>query len=186
MGLTYFKRYRMEIDLADWALPRLAMPAGYRLLPWNESLLDTHADVKYRSFQGEIDANVFPCLGEQDGCRRLMQEIVHRKHFIPQATWLAVFTGIDGLAFEACGTVQGVRDRNGLGSIQNLGIVPEHRNLGLGSVLLARALTGFRQAGLSRAYLEVTAENTEAIRLYRRRGLTPVKTVFKAAEVAYS
>jgi len=186
MGLTYFKRYRMEIDLFGRDFSRPAVPAGYRLLPWKESLLEAHAEVKYLSFRDEIDANVFPCFNELDGCRRLMSEIAHKEGFLPEATWLAVWTGSNGPRQEPCGTVQGIRDRSGLGSLQNLGITPPHRSRRLGTSLLFRALEGFRGVGLTRVYLEVTADNEGAIRLYRRLGFTVVKTVFKAAEVAYS
>jgi len=55
--------------------PAPPLPAGYRFVPWNEALLDVHARTKFRSFRDEIDAAVFPCLGDLDGCRRLMREI---------------------------------------------------------------------------------------------------------------
>jgi ribosomal protein S18 acetylase RimI-like enzyme len=185
MELTYFKRYRMEIDLAGRDLSA-QIPDRYRFVPWDESLLDAFAEAKYRSFRGEIDANVFPCLGELGGCRRLMAEIARKPGFLPEATWLAAFVPGDGQKGEYCGTIQGILDHTGMGAIQNLGITPEHRYCGLGTSLLYRALQGFRQAGIHRVHLEVTAQNDGAIRLYRRLGFTTVKTVFKAAEVAYS
>ena len=58
--------------------------------------------------------------------------------------------------------MQGIRDVGGLGAIQNLGIAPEHRNGGLGTILLFHALQGFRRAGIGRVYLEVTAQNEGA------------------------
>jgi hypothetical protein len=67
-----------------------------------------------------------------------------------------------------------------------LGIVAGHRDRGLGTSLLYRALRGFNQPGIDRVFLEVTAENDGAIRLYQRHGFVVVKTVFKAAEVAYN
>ena len=73
-----------------------------------------------------------------------------------------------------------------MGSLQNLGIAPAHRNRRVGTRLLFRALEGFLEAGLARVHLEVTAQNEGAIRLYRRLGFRTVKTVFKVAEVAYS
>jgi len=185
MDLTYFKRYRMEIDLSGRDLS-VAVPAGYVFLPWDESMLEEFSLAKYRSFRGEIDSNVFPCLGELAGCRRLMGEISRKQGFLPEATWLAVYAPGGQEQPEYCGTVQGIRDRAGLGAIQNLGIAPAHRDCGLGTSLLFRALEGFRQAGLSRVYLEVTAQNDGAIRLYHRLGFTMVRTVFKAAEAAYS
>jgi ribosomal protein S18 acetylase RimI-like enzyme len=47
-----------------------------------------------------------------------------------------------------------------------------------------RALRGFRQVGLTRAFLEVTADNVAAIRLYEQLGFAVVRTVFKATELA--
>ena len=49
--------------------------------------MEAHADVKYLSFRTEIDANVFPCLGDCDGCLRLMHEIRQKPGFLPEATW---------------------------------------------------------------------------------------------------
>ncbi len=186
MNLTYFKRYRMEMDLAGRDLSDSEPPQGYEFLAWDPSLLDAFAKAKYLSFRDEIDANVFPCLGEFSGCRRLMRQIVRKPGFLPGATWLAVYTPPGNSRPEYCGTIQGIRNRQALGAIQNLGIAPGHRDGGLGSRLLYRSLEGFRKAGMQRVFLEVTANNEGAIRLYQRAGFSLVKTVFKAAEVAYS
>jgi ribosomal protein S18 acetylase RimI-like enzyme len=186
MGLTYFKRFRMEIELTDRDLSWPPEPRGYRYLPWCRDLLGAHAEAKFQSFRDEIDANVFPCLGELAGCRRLMNDIAGKQGFVPGATWLVVRCGPDDGTFEECGTIQGVRDRAGMGAIQNVGIAREHRNRGLGTGLILRSLDGFRRAGIERVHLQVTAENVDAIRLYRRMGFKTVKTVYKAAEVACS
>ena len=184
MSLTYFKRYRMEIPLDD--APKLAeMPLRYRLTGWHPRLIEAHAEAKYQSFCFELDANVFPCLGDREGCRRLMRDITRRDNFLAGATWLLEHDA-NGESHEGCGTVQGVVDRSGLGAIQNLGVTPAHRGLGLGTHLLIRALAGFRSHGLERAYLEVTAQNLGALRLYERMGFRRVKTVYKAVEVAYA
>jgi ribosomal protein S18 acetylase RimI-like enzyme len=185
MDLTYFKRYRMEITVAGCDFAPCSVPAGYRFVPWHPSLLDAFGDAKYLSFRGEIDSNVFPCLGEQAGCRRLMAEIVRKPGFLPGATWLLQYAPGDGRPAEYCGTIQGIRDMEGLGAIQNVGVTPEHRNCGLGAALVRHSLQGFKYAGLQRVYLEVTAENSGAIRLYRRLGFVTVKTVYKAVEAAY-
>ena len=73
-------------------------------------------------------------------------------------------------------------------SERELGHAPEqvHRGKGLGTALLRRALTGFCEVGLERAMLEVTAQNSGAVRLYQRLGFRRVKTVYKAAEVVYA
>jgi ribosomal protein S18 acetylase RimI-like enzyme len=181
----YFKRYRMEIVLAGRDLVPPRAPDGYRFEPWTPAMLEAFAEAKYLSFHGEIDANVFPCLGEMEGCRRLMREITRKPGFLPETTWLLTYAR-SARQREFCGTVQGIRDGSGLGAIQNVGITPEHRNRGLGSILLCYALLGFRQAGINRVYLEVTSQNDGAIRLYRRLGFVTLKTVYKAVEHVYS
>lgn len=186
MGLTYFKRYRLEISLTGTLFDCPALPAGYSFVAWEPGLLSVHADTKYRSFCYEIDANVFPCLGERDGCRRLMDEITRRDNFVPEATWLLAHRVPGQTTSDYCGTIQGLHDRHGYGAVQNLGVTPLHRSRGLGTALLRQALQGFRSVGLRRAYLEVTAQNTGAIRLYMALGFRRVKTVYKAVEVAYA
>jgi GNAT superfamily N-acetyltransferase len=185
MDLAYFKRYRMEIRLAGRNFAPKPLPPEYQIIPWESCLLDAFAQAKYLSFRDEMDAKVFPCLSEFEGCRRLMTEIARKPGFLPGATWLVVYSP-EGWGRPAyCGTVQGVRDQHGLGAIQNLGVAPEHRSCGLGTSLLLHALAGFRQAGLQRVYLEVTAQNDAAIRLYRRVGFVTIRTVYKAVEAAY-
>ncbi len=64
MAITYYKRFRMEIDL-DGPTSIFPLPPGFVWVPWEESLMEQHAEVKYRSFIGEVDAYVFPCLGDR-------------------------------------------------------------------------------------------------------------------------
>src|SRR5205807_2941633 len=53
-GIAYFKRFRMEIDLHDLAPPTL--PPGFHWLAWDQALLELHAEVKFQSFQDEVDS----------------------------------------------------------------------------------------------------------------------------------
>ena len=183
MSVHYYKRFRMEFDLRR-ILPFVPTNPEYRFLPWSEELLEAHAEVKHRSFDGELDSQVFHCLGEAVGCLQLMQEIADRDGFLPQATWLAVYDGLDESLSRYCGTVQGLNTTSGVGSIQNVGTVPDHRQRGVGAGLVVRALHGFQQYGLRKAYLEVTAQNSRAVRLYQRLGFRHSRTVYKAVEVA--
>ena len=176
--IRYFKRYRMELDLARPLPPVPMLPDGYFWLPWDDSLVAAHARAKHASFTAEIDSQVFPSLATEDGCVQLMRAIRLKPGFLPGATWL-IACGPD-----YCGTVQGVRERTGKGAVQNLGVAPAHRGHGLGTALLLQALHGFRRVCLPTAVLEVTVENEAAVRIYRRLGFRCRKTVYKAVEAA--
>ena len=89
--ISYFKRFRMEIDLYD-PPPAATLPDGYSLVPWQDGLLENHAEVLYYSFCEEIDAKVFPSLGNRQGCGSLMREIARKPGFLPDATWLVAYT----------------------------------------------------------------------------------------------
>lgn len=171
----------MELNLDRIQLPEPGLPPAYQLVSWSQRLVKDHARAKYDSFRYELDSNIFPCLGRADGCLRLMRDIADRPNFIPEATWLVVFQQGAALPVPVA-TVQGLElDR--WGSIQNLGVAPEHRGLGLGTVLLARAAAGFFQVGLTQMHLEVTTDNTAAVRLYQRLGFRLARTVYKVAEI---
>ena len=185
MSVTYFKRYRMQIDLREQVVPGDELPEGYRLYRWDPALIGGHAEAKYQSFRYEVDANVFPCLGDLNGCRKLMHEISCKDGFLPQTTWLMGYAAGDIRATTYCGTIQGIHDQRGVGSIQNVGIAPDHRGRGLGTHLLMHSLAGFFALGIRQVTLEVTAQNEGAIRLYQRMGFRTVRTVYKTSRVAY-
>lgn len=182
MSMSYFRRYRMEIDFAVTHPAAPELPEGYRWLQWDRALLDRHAQCKFESFRFEIDSRVFPCLGEIDGCRRLMGEIASQKAFLPDATWLVAFAPGDIATPVDCGTIQGIAHTRAMGAVQNVGVAPEHRGCGLGRALVLKSLQGFRAAGVRRVYLEVTADNCPAVELYKALGFRLTRTMYKAVE----
>ena len=174
----FVRRVRMEAATAG--VPAACVPDEYRLVPWRPELLDAHAAAKHDSFAAEPDADLFPALATAGGCRSLMADIARQPLFVPEAAWLAVRRGGGfGELGEAVGTVQGLGGTRGVGAIQNVGVVPECRGLGLGRALLARSLRGFAGRGYRRVYLEVTADNGPALHVYRSLGFRPVRTLFK-------
>lgn len=184
MNFHYVKRYRMEMNLLRWQAPVLRLPHGYLLVPWHHSLTQHHAEVKYLSFRDGIDAQVFPCLGELEGCERLMSEIKAKDGFVPEATWLLEYIGAGFRHAQYCGTIQAVRTQKTRANIQNVGVLAEHRGLGLGKGLLLASLLGMQQVGISQVNLEVTAENRSAVQLYQRLGFRSVRTLYKSVELA--
>lgn len=178
--IRYFKRFRMEVDLKR-DFPIDSPSAHVDWLPWDDTLLEQHAEAKYQSFHEEMDAILFPSFTTRDGCQQLMLAIRNRPNFCSGATWLAINSHGSPI-----GTIQGIFDRSEchVGAIQNIGVVPEYRGCGVGAGLLLHALEGFRLARVRRVYLEVTAQNTTAIRLYRRLGFRCTKTIYKALEPA--
>jgi ribosomal protein S18 acetylase RimI-like enzyme len=180
---AYVKRFRMDLDL-NRLPPVPVLPPSCYFAAWDPSFIEDHAEVLFESFHDGIDAIVFPSLSSRAGCKYLMADIGQRRGFVPQATWLVYCNAnpqvSDGFSALPCGSIQGVRTAAGFGAIQNVGVIPERRGRGLGSALLLRALHGFAQAGLKRAYLEVTASNEDAIRLYRNLGFRKTKTLYKS------
>ncbi|MBX9584791.1 MAG: GNAT family N-acetyltransferase [Gemmataceae bacterium] len=185
---TYFKRYRMEVDLRrppSGVFGPAVLPAGFVWVAWHDSLLDAHAEVKALSFADETDSVVFPSLGSLDGCRELMVAIRGRPGFCPPATWLVAAPAADGSwpAGGCVATIQGLVDEAGFGAVQNVGVLPDYRGRGIGRALLLKALRGFAAVGARRAFLEVTAQNAPAVRMYRDLGFRCYRTIYKAVPV---
>lgn len=174
-----FKRLRMQIDLRKATLSQPLLPQGYRWAPWRRLLLERHAQVKWRSFRDDLDGQVFPCLSQLDGCRRLMAEIASQPTFCANATWLLVYQPEDNWPPEDCACIQGIVRKGNVGAIQNVGVAPEHRGLGIGRAIVVQSLLGFRFSGLSYGFLEVTAENRAAVCLYESLGFAIVDVLYR-------
>ena len=65
-----------------------------------------------------------------------MCEIRRKPGFLPGATWLIA------CAQGYVGTVQGVMDQGPIGAIQNVGVLPDFRGMGLGRALVRRPSPG--------------------------------------------
>lgn len=59
---------------------------------------------------------------------------------------------------------------NGLGGIYGLGVLPEHRGKGLGRAILLGAIEKLKAANATEIMLQVAAENTTALNLYKSCG----------------
>ena len=152
-------------------------------MEWKRRLVAAHAEAKFRSFRDELDANVFPCLGDANGCLKLMNDISGRSNFVPEATWLVAHSDPQREYLVNCGTVQGIMDGPHLGLIQNIGIVKSYRGLGLGSLIVMKSLEGFQKVGAKIVSLEVTVQNDSAVRLYERLGFKTQKILYKTVDV---
>ncbi len=183
MSVKYYRRFRMEFDFLRTPVPEAILPAGYHWLPWHRRFLDRHSQVKHASFHAEIDAQVFPCLGQLSGCQKLMREICRQSSFLPEATWLITYRFDEWSQITDCATIQGLGKSPTLGAVQNVGVIPEHRGQGLGRALVLCALAGFRSLGLQRVYLEVTAENKQAVSLYQSIGFQRTRTLYKPVPI---
>ena len=115
-----------------------------------------------------------------------MSEIEAKDGFLPEGTWLAENVGIGPSSAEYCGTIQAVRTQKGKANIQNIGVTPFHRGRGIGTALILASLLGLHYQGIRCVGLEVTAENENAVRLYRQLGFRTARTLYKAVELAYS
>jgi ribosomal protein S18 acetylase RimI-like enzyme len=168
----------MGIDFSNISLPKVELPLGFWYVPWHKSLLEVHADIQHRGFCNDIDAKLFPTFCRYEGCLRLMQSLSGGSNFMPEATLLIAYGDSCDLV-EYVAAVQGVRFSLDVGGIQNIAVLPEYRNRGIGRGLLLGALWGFRRLGFRSVTLEVTADNFHATKLYRRIGFTTIKIYYR-------
>jgi hypothetical protein len=173
----------MQFDLRAVSIPEHQYDPSVDFLEWENRLVLPHALCKWESFRREIDANVFPCLAEREGCKQLMRDIAQKDNFVPEATWLAYLRPVGTRTIQAVGTIQGLRTNSQNGAIQNIGVVPDFRGKGIGRELIRRSLIGFRSQGCRYVNLEVTIHNLGAIRLYESIGFAKVETVFKVGNL---
>jgi ribosomal protein S18 acetylase RimI-like enzyme len=132
-------------------------------------MLEVHADIKHRGFRNDLDAQIFPTFRDYHQCVNLMQSISENPSFLPDAT-LLIANGYEEDLFEYVGCIQGMRFSGEVGAVQNIAVLPDYRGRGIGRALLLKALHGFKEYGIQRVTLEVTADNIPATKLYTRIG----------------
>jgi ribosomal protein S18 acetylase RimI-like enzyme len=86
--------------------------------------------------------------------------------FDPELVFIAADDGGQPIGIAQCWTS---------GFIKDLAVVPAWRGRGIGETLLQQTFWSFWQRGVYSCDLKVMAENTHAIALYRRMGMTVVQ-----------
>ncbi|MBO4209427.1 GNAT family N-acetyltransferase [Micromonospora echinofusca] len=167
----------MRFDLADTALPDVAVPAGIRLAPWSTALASRFFAVYAAAF---AERPGFPGWSAEywidwttdDEDFRPGWSLLATEHTRDSATEHA---GADGASDDRVGAV--TRDvafvTCAQGWIVQLGVRPEQRGRGLGAALVTEALRRMRADGVREVLLDVNVDNP-AGRLYRRLGFTVV------------
>jgi ribosomal protein S18 acetylase RimI-like enzyme len=157
--------FRMRIEL-EQQLPAPEWPDGYGVRTMREGEDRRFYDAQMTSF---ADTWMFAPEPYESWRHYMVDDSV----FDP-ALWLVVEQGDDlaGILI-----ARAPENEPGVGWIRILGVVPEHRQRGLGQALLRHSFRDFAGSGFDAVGLGVDAENpTGAVRLYERAGMHVERT----------
>jgi mycothiol synthase len=145
---------------AGWTY--LSLPAAVRLREWTTDLAERFFAVYATAF---AERPGFPGWS----CEQWIEWISDDPDFAPRWTLLADAPGRD------VGFVAGAPDpHRGVGWIVQVGVVPDARDRGLGSALVAEVMRRMLAAGRQAVLLNVNTNNPGAASVYRRLGFTTI------------
>lgn len=136
---------------------------------WSERRQDEAAMVIAAAYQSHIDSHINDQYRSPAGARRFLGNIIQYPgcgSFFGPASFVSVSRPED----RACGLSLASLVAPDVGHITQICVVPGLRGSGLGYELLRRSMTAMAAHGCRRVSLTVTANNTQAIRLYERAG----------------
>jgi mycothiol synthase len=154
-------------------LPAVQIPAGIRLRTY-----DPERDIEA---VWRVDNAAFR--GHWNHVEGKLEEFVHwvnKPYFRPELWYLAEETAtgkVVGLGLNEINQDRIARTGRREGYVDTVGVLPEHRQKGLGTALLVQSLHALQRAGMKAADLDADTENlTGAMRLYRRVGFRVRRT----------
>jgi len=164
----FMLRAHLVLDL-DAFHAQVALPAGYRLVAWQEQYLEQAAILVETVHRSAEDIALYPELASVSGARRLLGRVLGGNFgtFDPALSPMALAGG-DALAGLCLAVWHGVL--TGQGFILDLGVDPAHRRRGLGRALVVETARAFRAAGAEALGLAVTWTNRPARHLYEGLG----------------
>jgi ribosomal protein S18 acetylase RimI-like enzyme len=168
----------MVFDFTKTPLVPPQLPAGYWFVPWSKNLTEAHGNVLHRSFQDDIDGTIFTTFQQVNRCVSLIEMVAQSPSFLPETSLMTATGTPDGLC-EYVATIQGLKLSDEIGAVQNVGVLSDYRQQGIGTNLVRAALQAFQNAGLKKVTLEATAENVPAMRMYSGIGFTTFNTYLR-------
>ena len=165
-GFAAFDRVLLSRDLKR-ALPAPPpLPPGFQLTTPDPRRVEEFADFAFRAYRGTTDFAIIAPEASPAAYARLYRKFLSGElgEYAPPLSMalLAPDSSLAGVLH----TILVAREPY----VGDLSVLTEHRRHHLGRALLCTALQRYRDAGLTRAALTVTAQNTAAYNLYRSVG----------------
>jgi len=142
-----------------------ALPDGYTIVPFNESLLPAFSAVTRLSYIKSPELDHYPELGTRKGCNNLVKELTRMQGFRAESSWMVRWNN-EPVAIVITRRLPGCV----FGEIQLVAVVPRHRRRGLARYLVTRALWSLKDLQVPHASLHVNRGNRNTIRFFRSLG----------------
>ncbi len=148
-----FEELAMDRDLpSEWELPSPRWPSGSRLVDWGTDAAAASFDVYTAAFR---DRPGFPGWSQSEWIDRLTGGV----DFLPRASMCVLLEGVPA-GFVVCST----------GWIDQIGVAPRYRRMGLAGALIAEAVIRMRRIGLALVRLHVNVNNPGALAAWEGLG----------------
>lgn len=149
-----------------------SIPIGYKIVPYSDIYADELAGVIFKSFAESSDVNFDPRFASIEGCRDIADKIVKSVYgrFLSHSSKILLHE--NKLAGFCLSNVTGEH----IGNIPLVGILQEHRGLGLSKLLLKSVVSDvikLNQSGLislSELNASVDLNNLHAVKMYESSG----------------
>ncbi len=163
-GFVGVERAIMQCGLRPAEAPQV--PPGYRLVAWNDRLVEAAAHLIYIANVGTLDAMIIPELQTETGSRRIVRQAVRGRYGVFDRTASVLMQAPDG---HLAGVTLVTRRHDGSGFTAEISVLPGDQRRGIGRALMLHSHRALRAAGVTTNFLGVTAGNP-ARRLYEALG----------------
>jgi ribosomal protein S18 acetylase RimI-like enzyme len=170
-GFAKHDRLYMRLQWTDFLIPP-DFPTSTKLIPFTDTMIEEITELVFRSVDGSIDQDLFPYVyGTYETTLRFHQQLSAGEFGNHKPSYSWVMKEND----ESIGVCFMTVDNVDSGGIMHIAIAPEHRQKGLGRVLLVHSIHNlFKiETELKSIYLAVTVSNP-ATALYESVGFKKV------------
>jgi ribosomal protein S18 acetylase RimI-like enzyme len=150
--------------------------AGLRLERWDDRCFAACARLIQLAYANHMDGEINDQYRSESGALKFLKNIILLPgcgQFQPQAS----FVLRPPHSHELAGVVLTSLVAPGVAHTTQICVMPGYQRHGIGRRLMEAAIGALRERGISELSLTVTAANDPAVRLYRKIGFTPIKTL---------
>lgn len=169
-GFSIHKRLFMRRDLqGDGPAEPPALPPGLDMRPWRDDDYNPASRLISAAYDGHLDSHINDQYRSAAGSLRFLHNIVRFPgcgHFDAASSRVLLRRG----SAEFAGLLLCSRVREDVGHVTQLCIAREEREHGLARLLIETCAANLRSLGFRALTLTVTAQNENAISLYRHAG----------------